>query len=389
MLPVLALAVALRAIGAIDLSLWQSIGLLLATLAAAGLALHGRLAADRPSPVYLTSYSLHVALGGALGGVLTGIVAPLVFRVPVEGLLVIAAAVVMVAGGGWLRLASIPPLVAVLVAVAWSLIGSPDTIRADRSFYGVYRVDEPRPGLHVLVSGTTIHGRETFDGPLAGEPLSYYHRAGPLGEVIESMQAELPAMRFGAVGLGAGAIAAYGRPADTYRIRGDRPDRGRDRARPGELHVPRGLGGDDRCRRRRRPARPRDRGAGSFDLLVLDAFSSDTVPVHLLTVESFATSMRTLAPRGVIAVHISNRFIDLEPVVAAAARDLGFVAIIGSDLPPPELSDLADASQWVVVGRSFADLAGLVEGDRWRTAHADGRRAWTDRYSDLLGALRD
>ena len=129
-LPVLALAVALRAIGAIDLSLWQSIGLLLATLAAAGLALHGRLAADRPSPVYLTSYSLHVALGGALGGVLTGIVAPLVFRVPVEGLLVIAAAVVMVAGSGWLRLASIPPLVAVLVAVAWSLIGSPDTIRA-------------------------------------------------------------------------------------------------------------------------------------------------------------------------------------------------------------------------------------------------------------------
>ncbi len=389
MLPVLALAVALRAIGAIDLSLWQSIGLLLATLAAAGLALHGRLAADRPSPVYLTSYSLHVALGGALGGVLTGIVAPLVFRVPVEGLLVIALAVVMSAGAGWLRLASIPPLVAVLVAVAWSLIGSPDTIRADRSFYGVYRVDEPRPGLHVLVSGTTIHGRETFDGPLAGEPLSYYHRAGPLGEVIESMQAELPAMRFGAVGLGAGAIAAYGRPADTYRFAEIDPtvvEIARDPASftfladsPATIDV---VVGDGRLDLE-------TVAPGSFDLLVLDAFSSDTVPVHLLTVESFATSMRTLAPRGVIAVHISNRFIDLEPVVAAAARDLGFVAIIGSDLPPPELSELADASQWVVVGRSFADVAGLVEGDRWRTAHADGRRAWTDRYSDLLGALRD
>ncbi len=387
-LPVLALAVALRAIGAIDLSLWQSIGLLLATLAAAGLALHGRLAADRPSPVDLTSYSLHVALGGALGGVLTGIVAPLVFRVPVEGLLAIAAAVVLVAGSGWLRLASIPPLVAVLVAVAWSLIGSPDTLRADRSFYGVYRVDEPRPGLHVLVSGTTIHGRETFVGPLAGEPLSYYHRAGPLGEVIESMQAELPAMRFGAVGLGAGAIAAYGRPADTYRIAEIDPtvvEIARDPASftfladsAATIDV---VVGDGRLDLE-------TVAPGTFDLLVLDAFSSDTVPVHLLTVESFATSMRTLAPRGVIAVHISNRFIDLEPVVAAAARDLGFVAIIGSDLPPPELYDLADASQWVVVGRSFADVAGLVEGDRWRTAHADGRRAWTDRYSDLLGALR-
>ncbi|HET9756906.1 MAG TPA: fused MFS/spermidine synthase [Candidatus Limnocylindrales bacterium] len=388
-LPVLALAVALRAIGAIDLSLWQTIGLLLATLAAAGLALHGRLAADRPSPVYLTSYSLYVALGGTLGGVLTGIVAPLVFRVPVEGLLVIAAAVVMVAGAGWLRLASIPSLVAILVAVAWSLIGSPDTIRADRSFYGVYRVDEPRPGLHVLVSGTTIHGRETFDGPLAGAPLSYYHRAGPLGEVIESMQAELPAMRFGAVGLGAGAIAAYGRPTDTYRIAeidATVVEIARDPASftfladsAATIDV---VVGDGRLDLE-------TVAPGSFDLLVLDAFSSDTVPVHLLTVESFATSMRTLAPRGVIAVHISNRFIDLEAVVAAAARDLGFVAIIGSDLPPPELSDLADASQWVVVGRSFADLAGLVEGDRWRTAHADDRRAWTDRYSDLLGALRD
>jgi hypothetical protein len=99
--------------------------------------------------------------------------------------------------------------------------------------------------------------------------------------------------------------------------------------------------------------------------------------------------MGTVAPGGVIAVHISNRFLDLEPVVASAARELGFVTIIGSDLPPPELTGLADASQWVVMGRSYADLADLVSGDRWRTAHAEGRRAWTDRYSDLLGALRD
>jgi hypothetical protein len=99
--------------------------------------------------------------------------------------------------------------------------------------------------------------------------------------------------------------------------------------------------------------------------------------------------MRTVAPGGAIAFHVSNRFLDLEPVVAAAARDNGFVSIVGSDLPPSDLAGLADASQWVVVGRSFADLAGLVEGDRWETAHAGDQRAWTDRYSDLLGALRD
>ena len=115
---------------------------------------------------------------------------------------------------------------------------------------------------------------------------------------------------------------------------------------------------------------------------MLDAFSSDAVPVHLLTVESLATSMRTVAPGGVIAVHISNRFLDLEPIVAAAAHANGLVSIIGSDLPPEELTDLADPSQWVIVARSYADLADLVEGDRWRTAR--GRRPWTDRYSDLI-----
>ncbi len=286
-------------------------------------------------------------------------------------------------------MASVPVLVAIAVTAVGGLGGGPGTIRFDRSFYGVYRVAEPRPGLHVLTSGTTIHGRQTFDGPLAGEPLSYYHRAGPLGEVIESLQAERPTLRVGAVGLGAGAIAAYGRPGDAIRFIEIDPtvvDIARDpasftyladSAARIEVDV-----GDGRLVLE-------SVADGGFDLLVLDAFSSDAVPVHLLTVESFATSMRTVGPGGVIAIHVSNRFIDLEPVVASAARELGFVSIIGSDLPVPELTDLADASQWVVIGRSFSDLAGLVEGDRWRTAHADARRAWTDRYSDLLGALRD
>jgi hypothetical protein len=134
---------------------------------------------------------------------------------------------------------------------------------------------------------------------------------------------------------------------------------------------------------------PHPTPGAAFDLLVLDAFSSDAVPVHLLTVESMATAMRTVAPGGMIAVHISNRFLDLEPIVAAGAKADGFVSIIGSDIPAAELSDLADPSQWVVVGRSYADLADLATSERWRTAHADGRRPWTDRYSDLIGAIRD
>ncbi len=236
--------------------------------------------------------------------------------------------------------------------------------------------------MHVLTSGTTIHGRQSFEGPLAGEPLSYYHRAGPLGEVIEALQAERPALRIGAVGLGAGAIAAYGRAGDSFRFFEIDPTVVAiaqdptsftflaDSSATIEVEVDDGRLGLEAT------------GAEAFDLLVLDAFSSDAVPVHLLTVESFATSMRTVAQRGVIAVHISNRFLDLEPVVAAAARELGFVSIIGSDSPPPELDGLADASQWVIVGRSFADVAGLAEGDRWRTAHAGGLRV---RFSASAG----
>jgi hypothetical protein len=388
-LPPLAFLVALRSLHVLTLRIEPAIVLLLVTLAAAGLALHGRLAEDRPAPVHLTEYSLYVALGGALGGIATGILAPLLFRVPIEGLLVLAASVVLAGDRRWQRLAGVPAVAVVGIAVVSVAIGNPTTIRSDRSFYGVYRVDEPQPGMHVLTSGTTVHGRETFSGPLAGEPLSYYHRKGPLGEVFASLQAEHPALRIGAVGLGAGAIAAYGRPTDTLRfIEIDptvvdiaRDPRSftylRDAKAPTDVVI-----GDGRLVLDGTPS-------GSYDLLVLDAFSSDSVPVHLLTVEALATAMRTVVPDGVIAVHISNRYLDLESIVAAAAHANGFVSIIGSDIPPEELEGLADPSQWVIVGRSYADLADLVQGDRWRTAHADGRRPWTDRFSDLLGALRD
>jgi hypothetical protein len=384
-----ALLIGLRALGWLSMPILPAVALHLVALAAIGLTLHGRLAAARPAPRWLTEYTLVVALGGAIGGLAAGILAPLLLPVPIEGLLLLVAGVLLVPGGRWALLAGVPAAAVLAIAVGSMIVGEPGTIRSERTFYGVYRVVEPRPGLHVLYSGTTIHGRESFVGPYAGEPLSYYHRAGPLGEVIDSMQASLPSLRMGAVGLGAGAVAAYGRPGDSLWVAEIDPavvSIARDPASftflartAASVEV---IVGDGRLELE-------GVAPSSFDLLVLDAFSSDAVPVHLLTVESIVDSMRTVAPGGVIALHISNRFVDLEPVVAAAAREAGFVAIIGTDLPAAALSELADASQWVVVGRSFADLADLVEGDRWRTAHAEGRRAWTDRYSDLLGAIRD
>jgi hypothetical protein len=385
----LAMAVALRKLDVITPPIGISIALLLATLGAAGLALHGRLAADRPTPRHLTGYALLVALGGAIGGFAAGIVAPLAFRVPLEGLLVLAVAVILATPPGWWRVLTVPAVVALGLAVVATVVGPPGTIRVDRSFYGAYRVAAPMPDLHILYSGTTIHGRETFAGPYAGEPLSYYHRAGPLGEVVASLQQEHARLRVGAVGLGAGAIAAYGRYGDTYQFFEIDPtvvSIARDPASFTFLaESAASIDIDIEDGRLGLESTP----DGAYDLLVLDAFSSDAVPVHLLTVESMATAMRTVAAGGVIAVHISNRFLDLEPIVAAAAKANGFVSIIGSDLPAAELTDLADASQWVIVGRSYSDLADLVAGDRWATADSEGRRPWTDRYSDLIGAIRD
>ncbi len=383
------LLVALESMGVIALPVAAAIGIQLVALTAVGLALHGRLAAARPAAKWLTAYSLHVALGGAVGGIAAGILAPLVLPIPIEGLLVMAVAVLLVPGGRWVRIASVPAVVALVVALVATSFGSADTLRSERTFYGFYRVVEPRPGLHVLYSGTTIHGRQDQTAGRAGEPLSYYHRAGPLGQVIESLQAERPALRIGAVGLGAGAVAAYGRATDSMWFVEIDPAVvaiARDPASftyladsAASLDV---VVGDGRLELE-------DVAPGAFDLLVLDAFSSDAVPVHLLTVEALATEMAAVAPGGVIAAHISNRFLDLEPVVAAAARELGLVAIAGSDQPAAELTDLADASQWVIVARSYSDLAGLVQGPDWRTAHAGDQAAWTDRSSDLLGALRD
>lgn len=385
----LSLIVAVHGIGWVNLPILPAILIQLGALAAVGLALHGRLAASRPDPRWLTGFALSISFGGAVGGLLAGILAPLLLPAPIEGALVLAVAVLALPLGRRFRLASVPVVAGLAVLMVVTLAGDPRTIRTDRTFYGFYRVIEAEPGLHILFSGTTVHGRERFDGAFAGEPLSYYHRAGPLGEIIASLQADLPRLRVGAVGLGAGAIAAYGRPGDSFWFAEIDPAIVAIAEDPAsftflaesaasiEIVV-----GDGRLALERV-------APGSIDLLVLDAFSSDAVPVHLLTVEAMTTSMASLDAGGVIAVHTSNRYLELEPVVAAAARAAGFVSIIGSDLPAAELEGLADASEWVVVARSYADVADLVEGDRWRTAHAGDTRAWTDRFSDLVEALRE
>ena len=361
----------------------------LVALFLASLALGGRLAADRPSPRHLTEYSLLVALGGALGGLAAGILGPLVFPVPLEEQIALVAALLLVPGVGpaarsWRIVSVVIVGTALLVAIATT----PPALLTERTFYGTYRVIESSPGRHVLYSGTTIHGMQVLTQEGRAEPRSYYYRGGPLGQVLTARLADPRPVRIGAVGLGTGAVAAYGRPGDQVEFIEIDPAVvaiARDPRLFTYLSDSRAsvdvVVADGRLALERTPA-------ASFDVLVLDAFSSDAVPVHLLTTEAFATSMATVRPGGVIAVHVSNRYLDLEPVVAAAARELGLVAITGMDLEP-STTEGADASEWVMVARSYADVADLASGIDWRTARDRGRAAWTDRSSDLLGALAD
>ncbi|MGZ8501281.1 MAG: spermidine synthase [Candidatus Limnocylindrales bacterium] len=361
----------------------------LAALFLAALALGGRLAADRPSPRHLTEYSLLVALGGALGGLAAGIIGPLVFPVPLEEQIALVAALLLIPGIGpaarsW-RVVSVGIVGTALVV---AITTTPPALLTERTFYGTYRVIEPSPDRHVLYSGTTIHGMQVLTRDGRAEPRSYYYRGGPLGQVMTARLADPRPVRIGAVGLGTGAVAAYGRPGDAIEF---------IEIDPAVVAIARDprlftylsdsqasvdvVVADGRLALERTPP-------ASFDVLVLDAFSSDAVPVHLLTTEAFATAMATVRPGGVIAVHVSNRYLDLEPVVAAAARDLGLIAITGLDLEPSS-TEGADASEWVIIARSYADVADLASGIDWRTARDVGRAAWTDRASDLLGALAD
>lgn len=281
----------------------------------------------------------------------------------------------------------IPFAVAILGLLGLSVVLLPPSLETVRTFYGVRRVVDDGSGRHALFSGTTVQGIQRLEpAELRDEPIGYYHRGGPIADVVATAQARVSAARLAVVGLGAGAMAAFGRPADTitfYEIDPEVVNIARDRrlftyVSDARAHVD-VVTGDGRL------------GVGlappeSFDLLVIDAFSSDAVPVHLLTEEAISEYLDHLGAGGLLAFNISNRYVLLEPVLSAAVSDLGLTALARIDEPPAEAGD-ADSSHWVVIARDPADVGGLVALPGWRSLVPPIPRAWTDRYSDLLGVL--
>jgi hypothetical protein len=399
---------------------------------------HGRLAVSRPAPDHLTSFYLWISLGGVVGGLFNALVAPALLHTALEYPLMLIAVPLafgtagdgtsrtaetlvsllpIAAAAAWLYASAVPhpsvallvPLgalvlgtfrrralrlvaygVAVLLFVRLSLQTQSEQVMVDRSFYSVLRVvDNYEPGYRALVNGTTVHGMQGYDRAAARQAVTYYAADGPIGQVFSTLSQRLRDAHVGVVGLGVGEMAVYARPGQEWtffeidQLVENVARRYFTYLRDAEVE-PRVVIGDGR---RSLAHTPPD----SLDLLVLDAFSSDAIPVHLLTREAVALYQSRLHRDGVLAIHISNRFVDLAPLLAGTARACGLCALDQGDAGAPATSNSAPRrpSRWVVMARSCDTLSPLASDDRWNRLTASSESpVWSDERSDLLTVVR-
>jgi len=264
-----------------------------------------------------------------------------------------------------------------------------ETLLITRNFFGTLRVTRTPDGTFTrLVHGTTQHGQQRIGSP---EPLMYYYRTGPIGRLLTHLPPE-QRNRVAVVGLGCGAMAAYAQPGQTWTFYEIDPGVVRIARDPAYFTYlrdcrvePRIVLGDARRRLEREPD-------GAFDLIVLDAFSSDAIPVHLLTQEAFAMYVKKLSPNGVLAFHLSNRYLDLPPLVArlGAAHDPPFATKSDDDfVTEREKEDGKILSQWVVQYRDATSLGPMVAKDiRWQRQRLTPGPVWTDGFSNLLAVWK-
>jgi hypothetical protein len=419
------------------------------------MACHGALAQTRPTAAHASAFYLTIAIGGLLGGVFAALVAPLVFARVVEYPLAIVLACLMTPGASasfrwtilrdWRREILLPAIVflltailvtnqaglgesllgvlgvmiasglgllacvtasrrptrfaltvaAVLVASSLSSGASGRLIHVQRSFFGVVRVTyDSELNVRRLFHGTTLHGQQSIDPVLAHEPSTYFTRTGPIGQIFDRLgpRLEPSGSHIAILGLGVGTLASYARPGEKwtfYEIDPIVAQIARDSryftylrdCRAESVDV---ILGDARLRLLDAPDR-------TFGLIVLDAFSSDSLPVHLLSREAIDLYRAKLAPNGVVAFNLSNRYLDFERVIGRQAADAGVVCRIGYDLIVNAQEKRAgkQPSIWAVMAKSTRDLKELASDPRWRAPLENPASAvWTDDYSDVASCIR-
>jgi SAM-dependent methyltransferase len=373
------------------LELRKAIPLYLAGLFIACMLFHGELALSRPAPRYLTRFYLMLSLGGALGGVAVGLLAPRVFTGYYElplGLL---------AGGVLAALALWRPMrwgaVAAVLATAWAGVYvfsytkdvREEAVLVTRNFFGVLRVQDSGEGLDKvrrLVHGTIMHGKQSFNPDNRGKPLTYYGETSGIGRLFAAFKDR--SLKTGVVGLGTGTIAAYGRAGDVLRFYDINPQV-MEIAQKYFTYLSDSRGRVETVLGDARLSMEREAPQG-YDILAIDAFSSDSIPVHLITVEAMDVYLRHMKPDGVIAFHVTNRYLDLQPVVKLIAEARGLQARVVSDDGDPVLGASTD---WILVSRG----AGVFdhrefEGVAEQIETPAGRTAWSDDFNNLFQALK-
>jgi len=445
-LPLFALPLTLFMVVAVRIELWMAIPVHLLAFTAVALLCHGRLADDRPPPESLTEFYLWTAFGGMLGGLFNTLAAPVLFNTVVEYPVVLVLACLLRVGApdsragrrsmdaavpiaigvlsgaillglralGMAALAfvalSVPAflafsqsrrhpvrfalcLAAMLVTGAMVRQAADAPVLTERTFYGVYRVSLEYSGQYrALVNGTTLHGMQAVDPARRREPLTYYHRSGPFGDIVSELPVMAKAVDIAAVGLGIGSLAAYARPEQRWTF--FELDPAVERLARTDRYFTYLQDCGDKCRTVLGDARislSREPPA-KYGVIVLDAFSSDAIPVHLLTDEAFGLYLSRLADGGVLLVHVSNRHLELSPIVARLIARHGLTARerIDGQVSQDEQRRLGrTASQWVVMARRKSDLGALVMNPMWTVpAASKSTPLWTDDSSSILSVLR-
>ena len=440
--PFLLIPIGVQRFGGVALN----VGLPLVVFFVTAMVCHGELVKRRPSPSHLTEFYLWMSFGGMLGGIFNVIAAPLLFNWVVEYPLMLVLACFLrprpqeetaffksgdiLFPGLLLTLLGIPLLLDVhptdwgmggvlgfflllglgtysfrhrpfrfglgiaTILLLTSGLGTHDQVLIrDRSFFGVNTIQRTETGdFHVLDHGNTIHGAQHTDPSRWREPLTYYHQEGPLGELLNVLNHSQALNQVGILGLGTGTLACYRLPHQQWTYYEIDPSvvRLAQDTRYFRYLSECGEGtnivlGDGRLSLATAPD-------GLYDLLIVDAFSSDAIPIHLLTREALALYLRKLSTQGIIVFHISNANLDLSNVMANLAADAQLVGRIEPfrAVSEKQKSHYLFPSSWVIMARTPKDLS-LLDGDaRWKPLRPNPTsRVWTDDYSNILSVLKN
>ena len=374
--------------------LYLQLGTFLTGLFVACMFCHGELYRLRPSNRHLTAFYLWVSVGGALGGLFVAVIAPLAFKAYYElgiGLVgcSVLAAILYRDLNRVALVASLMVLMGVTGAVCYDGFKFQDYVRLSvRNFYGVLRVKEyGTPGeadhLRRLLHGTIMHGEQYLTGPARRDLTSYYQTTSGIGKAIAAKQAGGGPVRVGVIGLGTGTLAGYGRKGDVFRFYDINPAvvaiARNEFAYLGDSPATIEIAlGDARLTLEREAAE-------NFDVLAVDAFSSDAIPVHLITKEALEVYLRHMKPEGIVAFHVSNRFLNLGPVVGQIAKAAGAFAVNVYEKGEEDKTQ----SDWVLVSRDPKALeARLIKDVSDPVEVRPAWRLWTDDYNNLVQVLK-